>query len=62
MSLLPDLKKKISDFVFEEEGQISKGSLISLGIVATSFSTAFVASSNDVVARGCGCGCFPQSF
>ena len=34
MSLLPELKKKISDFVFEEEGQISKASLIGLGILA----------------------------
>lgn len=50
--MLPTIKKRLSSFILNEEGKISKSSLLKL----SAFSVSFVLSSK-IVSAGCGCSC-----
>ena len=50
--MLPKIKKRLKSFVLEEEGRISKQSVLKIGSV---LATSFLASSHDVLG-GCSCG------
>lgn len=53
--MLPKIKKRIKSFILEEEGKISKQSILKIGSVLL-FS---IIGSKDVFGGcgGCGCGC-----
>lgn len=62
--MLPQIKKRLSSFILDESGKISKRSLIKLSILSAVASTYFVMSSKIVSAScggggcgSCGCGC-----
>ena len=50
--MLPKIKKKLKSFILEEEGRISKQSVLKIGSV---LAMSLLASSHDVLG-GCGCG------
>src|SRR3989338_5032918 len=54
--MLPKIKKRLKSFVLEEEGRISKQSVLKIGSV---LAMSLLASSHAVLGGcgGCGCGC-----
>lgn len=62
MDIIPKVKKRISSFLTNEEGKISKQSLLLLGTLAsvaaiTSLSSTSVYAQCSCAGGGCGCGC-----
>ncbi|MFH1669448.1 MAG: hypothetical protein ABIA62_05980 [Candidatus Woesearchaeota archaeon] len=51
----PKIKKKIVDFVIEESGKTSKGSVIKLGIISTIGALSFAGNVKDVSGADCRC-------
>lgn len=54
--MLPQIKKRLKSFILEEEGKISKQSVLKIGSVLV---FSILGSANHVFG-GCGCGCAPD--